>query len=133
DGGCPHALRTHFSHLRRIDRGLPTSVDTARFRVRNTLKLTLLAQVGFELREYAEHVEEAFPRCRAGVDWLFSGSQGRSSRLHDTHDVLQVSDAAREAVNARDHQNISSAKEVENCTKLIASGDRSSTALFRSD
>jgi hypothetical protein len=48
-------------------------VDAARFRVGYSLKLALTAQIGLELCEHAEHVEEAFVRSRAGVDWLFSG------------------------------------------------------------
>jgi hypothetical protein len=38
-----------------------------------TLDLTLLAQVGLEPREDAEHIEEAFARGRRGIDWLLSG------------------------------------------------------------
>ena len=37
---------------------------------RNSLELPLATQVSFELREHAEHIEEAFAGGGAGVDRL---------------------------------------------------------------
>ena len=54
-------------------------VDSARLRIRYSFKLALPAQVGFELCEHAEHIEEAFARRGAGVDWLLSRLQGRTA------------------------------------------------------
>jgi hypothetical protein len=67
----------------------------------------------FEFRKHAEHVEKVFARCRAGVDWLLGRLQGRAASLDRAHDVLKVSNAAREPINAGDHQHVAFTEEVQ--------------------
>jgi hypothetical protein len=88
-------------HPRRVDRRLTPPIHARRLGLRDPLKLPLAPQVGFELGEYAEHVEEALAGGRAGVDWLF---RRRAAGAYRANDILQVADAARQPVDARDHQ-----------------------------
>ena len=69
---APEALRFHFAHPGRIYRGGPAlpSIDAASLRPRDPLHLPLAPQVGFELCEDTQHVEEALAGGRAGVDRL---------------------------------------------------------------
>jgi hypothetical protein len=89
-----------------INGGLTARVDAASLSVGDTFQLPLSAQVSLELRENAEHVEEGLASGGAGVDWLVRGLQRPALGPHGTDDVLKVSDAAREPINARNHQDI---------------------------
>jgi hypothetical protein len=66
------------------------------------LELALTTQVGLELCEHTEHVEEALAGGSAGVDRLFGGFQARAFCFERADDVLQIADRAREAMNASD-------------------------------
>jgi hypothetical protein len=68
-----HAVSFHLLDLDGIDTRLAPLVDTARPGVSNSFKLALAAQVSLELSEDAKHVQKAFTRRRAGVDWLLGG------------------------------------------------------------
>ena len=57
-----------------------------------SLKLAFFAQVGLELGEHAQHVEEALARRGAGVDRLLSRLEGRALGLHSSDDVLKIAD-----------------------------------------
>jgi hypothetical protein len=57
-------------------------------------------QVGFELSEHAEHIEERFAGRGAGVDRLFGGLERGALGLHRANDVLQVADASRQSVDS---------------------------------
>jgi hypothetical protein len=63
------------------------------------LKLALPAQVRLELGEHAQHVQQALAGGRAGVDPLL---QYRAARRDSANDVLKVSDASGEAIDAGD-------------------------------
>jgi hypothetical protein len=67
------------------------------------LKLALPAQVRLELGEHAQHVQQALAGGRAGVDPLL---QYRAARRDSANDVLKVSDASGEAIDAGDHQDV---------------------------
>jgi hypothetical protein len=64
------ALRLHFAHPGRVNRRTPPLVDARSLCLGGALKLALLAEIGFELREHAEHVEEAPAGGGAGIDQL---------------------------------------------------------------
>jgi len=55
----PKTLRLELADLRRIYGRWTTLVDAGLLRFGDALKLTLFAQVGLELCEYPEHVQEA--------------------------------------------------------------------------
>jgi hypothetical protein len=63
--------------------------DAGGLRLGDAFKLALAAQVRFELGEDAEHVEEAFAGCRAGVDRLFRRLEGGAPRFDLADDILQ--------------------------------------------
>jgi hypothetical protein len=60
------------AHLGHVDRRGPPFVDPGSLGLRDALKLPFAPQVGLELGQHPEHVEEAFARRRAGVDGLLS-------------------------------------------------------------
>ena len=102
--GRPRALGCHLLDLRRIDACLAAVVDATRPRAGYAFELAFLAQIGFEFRKHAEHIEETFAGCGAGVD-------GRAASLHCAHDVLKVPDAARQPVDTR-NQHVALAEKV---------------------
>ncbi len=63
----------------------------------DAFELAFAAQIGFELSEYTEHVEETFACGDAGIDRLFGRSQRGAAGLHLAHDILQIANAAGEA------------------------------------
>jgi len=73
---------------------------------------------GLELGEHAQHVQERLARGRAGVHGLLGGAQGDALRLQLVHDVLEVLQRAREAVDAGDHQRVAGLHEVEQHLQL---------------
>ncbi len=79
--GRLESLGLQLAHLGRVDRRHPTLVDPGRLGLGDALELALLAQVGFELGEDAEHVEEGFAGGGAGVDGLLGGAQGHAFRV----------------------------------------------------
>ena len=64
------ALGLELLDLGLINRRLPAPVHARRLGLGDTLKLALAPQVGLELGEDAQHVEEALAGGRAGVDRL---------------------------------------------------------------
>jgi hypothetical protein len=89
--------------------------------------------VGLELGEHAEHVEEALAGGGAGVDRLLARLQGGALGLQGADDILEVADAARQAIDPGDHQHIALAQEVEYGAQLLAAGRGSAAALLRSN
>jgi hypothetical protein len=77
----------------------------------NALKLALPTEIHFELREYAQHIQEAFPRRRARVDRLLCRPQRGTARLHGPNDILQIADTTGEAVNACHRQYVTRPQE----------------------
>jgi hypothetical protein len=73
---------------RSIDLRLSALVHAARFRRGNAFGLTFLPQVGLELSEHAEHVEESFVSRRARIDWLLGCPQGHASLFQLMDDIL---------------------------------------------
>src|SRR5712672_4652103 len=88
----PNALRLHLAHPDRIYRGRPAfaDIDAVRLRPGDAFQLALFPEVGLELGEHPQHVEEALPRGRAGVDRLLGGLQGDATPSEVMDDVLQV-------------------------------------------
>jgi hypothetical protein len=79
------------------------------------LQLQLAAQIGLELGEHAQHVEEALSRRSAGVDGLLCGFQDRPARPDSTNDVVKIADAPGEAIDAGHHQHVAG---VKNCSTV---------------
>jgi hypothetical protein len=65
-------------------------------------QLPLAPQVCLELGEDPEHVEEALAGGRAGIDRLLGRLQTVAAGPHGANDVLKVSDAPGEAIDAGD-------------------------------
>jgi hypothetical protein len=57
------------------------------------LQLAFAPQVGFELGEHAEHVEDALAGRGAGVDRLLGRLRAHAPRPNSANDVLQIADA----------------------------------------
>jgi hypothetical protein len=78
-----------------VDRCWATFVHSGFLGLGDALELALFTQVGLELGEHPQHVQEAFSGRGTGVDWLLRGLEGGALRLQGAHDVLKVPDAAR--------------------------------------
>src|SRR5580692_3225487 len=68
--GATRALGRQLAHQASVDGRPAALVDAAGLGCGNPLKLAFLAQVGLELGEHGEHVEERLARGGAGVDRL---------------------------------------------------------------
>src|SRR5438105_11632383 len=88
--GWSHALCLELLHLGGINRCRAALVDAGSLGLGDAFHLSLFAQVGLELREHAEHVEEALARRGAGIDRLLSGLQRGALRLHGPNDILSA-------------------------------------------
>ncbi len=75
---------------RGIDLRLSALVDAARLRCGNSFGLAFLPQVGLELGEYPQHVQEGLTGSGARVDRLLSRARCHSSFLQLMDDVLQI-------------------------------------------
>jgi hypothetical protein len=97
--GWPHALSHYLAHPVGVDRSGPPLVDTGGLGLGDALELPLTTEIGLELREHAEHVQEAFAGGRAGVDRLLRCSEARTLRFERADDVLQIADRTCQAVD----------------------------------
>lgn len=114
DGGCSHFfIHIEAMHFGRIDGGFAAAVDTARFRRRDPLQLTFTPQIGFKFGENTQHIEESFAGGGTRIDRLFRRLEGNAFQVQGKNNVLEVIDAAGEAVNPRDGKDISRAQEVQ--------------------
>jgi hypothetical protein len=86
-------------------------LEPSAFALANSLELTFAPQVGFELGEDTEHIEEALAGGCAGIDRLLSGLQDRALRFEGADNILQVADRARQAIDTRDHQHVTLAEQ----------------------
>jgi hypothetical protein len=74
---------------------------------RDAFELTLAPEIGRELGEHTEHIEEGLARCGASIDRLFGGFQRDPEPSQLMDEVLQVPDAARQAIDPRHHESVS--------------------------
>jgi hypothetical protein len=79
----------------------------------DTLKMAFAPEVGLELGEHAEHIEEALAGGCAGIDRLFGRLRDGTASPYSAHDVLEIADASREPINTGDHQHVTVAKKIE--------------------
>jgi hypothetical protein len=118
------------SHAPRyVNRGRSALVHTFRLRPCNTLKLTFTTDVSLELCEHLEHIKEAFARCGACINRLLCSLEMRRAPSPRA-DILQIADAAGQAVNARDHQHVTLAEEVEDGAQFLPSCRARAAALL---
>ena len=103
-----------------IDRRLAALVDAARLGGADPFELPLAAQIGLELGEHAEHVEKGLAGRGAGVDRLLGRLQRDALGLQLVHDVLQVLQRARQAIDAGDDERVAGAQEVEQHLQFAA-------------
>ena len=108
------ALVLQFAYPCRLYRRRAAFVDASSLRLSDTFKLAFAPQIGLELGEYAEHIEEAFAGGGAGVDRLLRGLQDCATSPYSSYDVLQIADATRQAIDTGDHQHVTIAEEIEN-------------------
>jgi hypothetical protein len=73
----------------------------------------LAPQIGLELGEYAQHVEEGPAGGGARVDRLLGRTQRDASTLQLVNYVLQVLQRARETIDASNDQRVAWLHEVE--------------------
>lgn len=104
NGRCTHPHCLQVAHALGINARRSTLVDGFHLRLRDTLELSLLAQVGLELSEHAEHVEEYLTCSGRRVDRLFGRLDVHALGFEVANEVLEVAEATRQAVNASDHQ-----------------------------
>jgi hypothetical protein len=84
------ALGFHFAHVCGIYRSRPALVDACGLCLGDAFELTLATQIGFELREHAEHVQEALAGSGAGIDRLRGRSQRGAAGLHLSIQVVRA-------------------------------------------
>src|SRR5262249_8773602 len=82
-------------HSSPINARLAAPIDPCRLGLGYPFELPLAPEVGFEFREYAQHIEEALPGGGPGVNRLLRCLQGRATGLQGPYDVLQVTDVLR--------------------------------------
>jgi hypothetical protein len=123
DGRRADTAGLHFLDLCGINARFATLVDAPRPRTSDPFRLALPAQVGLELREHAQHVEEARP-CRLLVSIGCSTVFSDAFRLHSADYVLQVPNAPRQPVDPRNHQHIALAQNIECDAEFIAARRR---------
>jgi hypothetical protein len=87
------------SRAREASIGRPPFVDASSRGLGDPLQLALPAKVHLELREHAQHVQEALAGRRAGVDRLLRGPRDCPARPDSADDVLEVSDAPSETID----------------------------------
>ena len=75
--------------------------------------LALAAQVGLELGEDAEHVEERLAGSGRGVHGLFGSGKMGALVLECRDDDLKIVHGARQPVDVRDHQRLARMDEIE--------------------
>ena len=76
-------------------------VGSPRFCCGNAFELALAPEIGFEFSEYAQHVQKGLSRRAASIDGLFRCLQGDAAFLQRVHDILEVFDATRQAIDPR--------------------------------
>ena len=85
----------------RIDRRLAALIDAARLGRIDPFQLALASQIGLELGEHPERVEECFAGGSAGIDRLLGRPQGDVLGLELVDDVLEVLQRARQTIDER--------------------------------
>ena len=86
--------------LDRIDRRLAALIDAARLGGIDPFQLALASQIGLELGEHPEHVEECLAGTSAGIDRLLGRPQGDVLGPEFVDDVLEVAQRAGQTVDA---------------------------------
>src|SRR5262249_31094459 len=114
-------MRFHLPHPGGVYRGPPALVDASRLGLGDAFELALATEVGFEFGEDTEHIEEALPDGRTRVDRLLGRLERSAAGLHLAHDVLEVADAAGEAIDPGHHQDVARPEEIEDDPQLLAS------------
>lgn len=102
------------------DRRFATMAGAAHLGGGNPLKLALAPEVGFEFREHAQHVQERLARRAAAVDGLLGRLGSDAALLHRVHDILEVFDAAGEAIDPRHDQRVAAPGPI-GCTRTVQS------------
>src|ERR1700744_2456446 len=115
---------------RNVNGSFAPLVNAGRLCFRDTFHLAFLAQIGFKFRKYAQHVEESFAGCGAGVYRLLSGLQAGTLSLYRANDILKIANAPGQAIDSGDHQNVTGIKKIQHRLKLGAAGCSGSAALF---
>src|ERR1700682_1268950 len=108
----------------------PPFVDTSGFSLGDTFGLSLFPQIRLELCKYPEHIHEGFTGCAGGFYRLLGGFQRSAPRLHRPDDILQIADAAGQAVDAGDNENIPFAEKVQDSLQFSAASRRCAASLL---
>ena len=87
-----------------VDAWPSTLVDPRCLGLGDPLHLAFSTQVGLELGEDPQHVQKGFPGRALRIDRLFGRPEGDAAFLEQVHDILEVFDTARQAVNPGDHE-----------------------------
>lgn len=119
-------------HGFRIDRARPL-VDASRLGLGDPLGLALAPEVGLELGEDPEHVEEGLAGGGRRVDRLLGRQQPGPLPSQLAHDVLKIADRARQAVNAGDDQRVALADEGQHRAQLVTADGRGAAHLLGPD
>src|SRR5215813_3266144 len=109
-----------------FDTGLATLVDAPSLGSVNALHLPFPPQVVLELAENAQHRQECLPCRTAGVDGLLRGFQVDALLPQFMYDVLEVTQASRQPVDAGDNQRVAGPQELQQGLEGIVSKRRTS-------
>lgn len=115
------------------DAGLAALVDARDLGLGDTFELAFAPDRGFELGEDAEHLEERHARRGRSVNRLFGSPKVCALLPQASDNAFKVTDRARQAVDAGDHQGIAWADEGQDRLQLVAAFRRSAAPLFAAD
>ncbi len=125
--------RLHRAHHSSVDGRLAASVAPLGLRLGDAFSLALFPQVGFELGENPQHVEERLASGSSGVDRLLGAGQGRALVPDGADDGLQVGDGAGKTVDASDYQHVVGSEKVEDQLQHGAAGGAGARRLLLPD
>lgn len=129
----PHSLREQRPYSVGIDADLAAFVGPTSFSRLYAFRLTLAAEIGFELGKNAQHVEKSFTRGSTGVDRLLGRLERDPPALQFVSDILQIFHGPSQAIDARDDQCVSLSKEVEKRLEFGPPSPLRSRLLLRAD
>src|SRR3954463_15176604 len=133
DLGGAQALRMQSTDALVIDRPLAALVGASGLGCRDAFKLPLAPEIGLELGEHTEHVEEGLAGRGAGVDRLLGGFQRDPALPEFVDEVLQVPNAARQAIDPGHHEGVPRLEEVEQDLELGPAVASRAACLFGPD
>ena len=133
DFGWCLAISQSSLDLGHIDLWLAPTVDAPALRGGDPLGLALTPEIGFELGKDPEHVEKRLAGRGRGVDGLLRRRQMGAFLLQSRDNGLQIAEAARQPVDARDHKRFARLDECQDGLQLVPPIQAGSALLLGPD